>query len=84
VAAVGVKICKTWKKIDEEAETDLGSASYVLLVREDQKRKDLVGMKNDGREVRRISGHSNEPAIQVICLVSLSQISCILKGLLDH
>jgi hypothetical protein len=26
--------------------------------------------EHDGREVRRISGHSNEPAIQVICLVS--------------
>jgi len=27
-------------------------------------------MKDDGREVRRSSGHSNEPAIQVICLGS--------------
>tara|TARA_R110002003_G_scaffold244_5_gene17460 strand:- start:1661 stop:3469 length:1809 start_codon:yes stop_codon:yes gene_type:complete len=26
--------------------------------------------ENDGREVRRVSGHSNEPAIQVICLGS--------------
>jgi hypothetical protein len=30
-------------------------------------------MRDDGREVRRTSGHSNEPAIQVICLVSRSQ-----------
>lgn len=29
-----------------------------------------AGMKDDGREVRRSSGHSHEPAIQVICLGS--------------
>jgi hypothetical protein len=28
-------------------------------------------MKDDVREVRRVPGHANEPAIQVICLVSL-------------
>jgi hypothetical protein len=33
----------------------------------------LAGMRDDGREVRRSFGHSNEPAIQVICLVSRSQ-----------
>jgi hypothetical protein len=34
-------------------------------------------MKNDGTEIRRVSGYSNEPAIQVICLVSGSCILCV-------
>ena len=36
-----------------------------------ERRVITVGMReDDGRVVRRSSGHSNEPAIQVICLVS--------------
>lgn len=37
----------------------------------DRKGRMVAGIKEGGgREVRRSSGHANEPAIQVICLVS--------------
>jgi hypothetical protein len=43
-------------------------------------KKTIFGMKeDDGRVVRRSSGHSsNEPAIQVICLVS--DVLCLLES----
>jgi hypothetical protein len=44
---------------------------------------EAAGMKDDGREVRRVSGHSHEPAIQVICLVSRSWVLSASINLLD-